>query len=140
VATIRVLLVDDEVEFLETLIKRMRRREIDVDGVGSGGEALTALKEAPADVVVLDVRMPDMNGIDVLREIKAGHPSIEVIMLTGYSNIEVAVRGMELGAFDYLMKPIDIDELLYKIEDAYRAKAIREGHAGAQESDSRAAL
>ena len=139
-ANIRVLLVDDEVEFLETLIKRMQRREVDVDGVGSGEEALTILQENPVDVVVVDVRMPDMDGIEVLREVKTRHPSIEVIMLTGYANIEVAVRGMELGAFDYLMKPIDIDELLYKIEDAHRAKTIREGQSAPWESDSRASV
>lgn len=124
---IRVLLVDDELEFLETLIKRMKKRGVDVEGVGSGEEALTVLEENPADVVVLDVKMPGMNGIDVLGEIKKTHPSVEVIMLTGHANIEVAVRGMELGAFDYLMKPIDIDELLYKVEDACKAKTIRDG-------------
>lgn len=132
-AKIRVLLVDDEVEFLGTLIKRMKHREIDVDGVGSGEEALTSLEEDPVDVVVLDVKMPDMDGIDVLREVKGRHPSIEVVMLTGYANIEVAVRGMELGAFDYLMKPIDIDELLHKIEDAYKARVIQERQSGPQE-------
>ena len=132
-AKIRVLLVDDEVEFLGTLIKRMKHREIDVDGVGSGEEALTSLEEDPVDVVVLDVKMPDMDGIDVLREVKGRLPSIEVVMLTGYANIEVAVRGMELGAFDYLMKPIDIDELLHKIEDAYKARVIQERQSGPQE-------
>jgi len=129
---VRVLLVDDELEFLETLIKRMKKRDVDVDGVGSGEEALTILNEDPVDVVVLDVKMPDMDGIDVLREIKRRHPSIEVVMLTGHANIEVAVRGMELGAFDYLMKPIDIDELLYKIEDAYKAKTIGEKNPSPQ--------
>ena len=129
---IRVLLVDDEAEFLETLIKRMKKRDIDVDGVGSGEEALTILNEDPVDVVVLDVKMPDMDGIDVLREIKRRHPLIGVVMLTGHANIEVAVRGMELGAFDYLMKPIDIDELLYKIEDAYKAKVIQERQSSPQ--------
>lgn len=126
---IRVLLVDDEAEFLETLIKRMKKRQVDIIGVGSGEEALSVLEQEQVDVAVLDVRMPGMDGIEVLREFKKKYPLIEVIMLTGHANIEVAVQGMELGAFDYLMKPIDIDELLYKIEDAHKAKLIRERQA-----------
>ena len=124
--TIQVMLVDDEVEFLDTLIKRMRKRNVDIAGVKSGEEALIALDQNQVDVVILDVRMPGMDGIEVLREIKRRYPLIEVIMLTGHANIEVAVQGMELGAFDYLMKPMDIDELLYKVEDAHKNKKIQE--------------
>jgi len=76
------------------------------------------------DVVVLDVRMPGMDGIQALREIKQRYPLIEVIMLTGHASLEVAIEGMELGAFDYMMKPIEIDELLYKLQDAYKKKSI----------------
>jgi len=123
---IQVLLVDDEVEFLETLIKRMRKRNVDISGVRSGEEALSALEQKPMDVVVLDVRMPGMDGIETLKQIKKRYPLTEVIMLTGHANTEVAVQGMELGAFDYLMKPMDIDELLYKVEDAYKGKTIQE--------------
>ncbi|MBI4774260.1 MAG: response regulator [Deltaproteobacteria bacterium] len=123
---IQVLLVDDEAEFMETLIKRMRKRNVDIAGVKSGEEALSALDRSPADVVVLDVRMPGMDGIETLKQIKKRHPLTEVIMLTGHANMEVAVQGMELGAFDYLMKPMDIDELLYKVEDAYKGKTIQE--------------
>ncbi|MBW1767288.1 MAG: response regulator [Deltaproteobacteria bacterium] len=123
--TIQVMLVDDEVEFLDTLIKRMRKRNVDIAGVKSGEEALIALDQNQVDVVILDVRMPGMDGIEVLREIKRRYPLIEVIMLTGHANIEVAVQGMELGAFDYLMKPMDIDELLYKVEDAHKNKKIQ---------------
>lgn len=122
----KVLLVDDEVEFLETLIKRMQKRAVDAAGVQSGEEALATLDQNPADVVLLDVKMPGMDGIETLREIKRRYPLIEVIMLTGHANVEVAVQGMELGAFDYLMKPMDIDELLYKVEDAYKKKYIQE--------------
>ena len=107
--TIRVLLVDDEVEFLDTLLKRMRKRQVEVAGVYSGEEALRYLESSPVDVVVLDVKMPGMDGIDALRAIKERHPLVEVIMLTGHANVEVAIQGMELGAFDYLMKPMDID-------------------------------
>lgn len=123
---IQVLLVDDEVDFLETLMKRMKKRNVDITGVKSGEEALFALDLNGVDVVVLDVRMPGMDGIETLREIKRRHPLVEVIMLTGHANIEVAVQGMELGAFDYLMKPMDIDELLYKVEDAHKNKLIQE--------------
>ena len=123
---IQVMLVDDEVEFLETLIKRMKKRNLDISGVKSGEEALQALDQNQVDVVILDVRMPGMDGIEALKEIKRQHPLIEVIMLTGHASVEVAVQGMELGAFDYLMKPIDIDELLYKVEDAHKNKLIQE--------------
>jgi DNA-binding NtrC family response regulator len=114
-----VLFVDDEIEFLETLIKRMKKRGITASGVKSGQEALGFLAENQADVIVLDVRMPGMDGIQTLREIKKGNPLVEVIMLTGHASLEVAREGMEIGAFDYLMKPVDIDELIYKLEDAY---------------------
>ena len=123
---IQVMLVDDEVEFLETLIKRMKKRNVDITGVKSGEEALLALDQNQVDVVILDVRMPGMDGIEALKEIKRRHPLIEVIMLTGHASVEVAVQGMELGAFDYLMKPIDIDELFYKLEDAHKNKLIQE--------------
>ena len=123
---IKVLLVDDEAEFSETLIKRMKKRNVDITGVKSGEEALIALDQNQVDVVILDVRMPGMDGIETLKEIKKRYPLIEVIMLTGHASVEVAVQGMELGAFDYLMKPMDIDELLYKVEDAHKNKLIQE--------------
>ncbi|MDP3283617.1 MAG: response regulator [Desulfobacterales bacterium] len=121
-----VLLVDDEREFLETLLKRLLKRRVKVTGVDSGEEALKILKETPPDVVVLDVRMQGMDGLQTLREIKKIRPLVEVIMLTGHANLEVAVEGMEAGAFDYLMKPTDVDELLYKLEDAFKRKKIQE--------------
>ena len=122
----RVLLVDDEKEFLEVLIRRLSKRQVKVDGVYSGEEALQYLQVRPIDVAVLDVKMPGMDGITLLREIKKFNPLIEVIMLTGHASLEVALEGMRFGAFDYLMKPAEIDELLYKIEDAHRAKTIQE--------------
>jgi len=121
-----VLLVDDEVEFLDTLLKRLRKRKLDVNGVHSGEEALRFLEANPVDVVVLDVKMPGMDGLDTLRAIKKALPLTEVIMLTGHAIMEVAIEGMELGAFDYLMKPMDIDELLYKLQDAYKKKALQD--------------
>jgi DNA-binding NtrC family response regulator len=124
--TIKVLLVDDEAEFSETLIKRMKKRNVDITGVRSGEEALQTLDQGPIDVVILDVRMPGMDGIETLRVLKNRHPLIEVIMLTGHASVEVAVQGMEFGAFDYLMKPMQIDDLLYKIQDAHQQKIIQE--------------
>jgi DNA-binding NtrC family response regulator len=123
---LRVLIVDDEKEYLDTLIKRMKKRNLNIQGVESGEDALRRLETDPVDVVVLDVRMVGMDGIQVLREVKNKYPLIEVIMLTGHASTEVAIEGMELGAFDYLMKPVDFDELLYKIQDAGKKKAIQE--------------
>jgi DNA-binding NtrC family response regulator len=120
----KVLLVDDESEFLDTLVKRIKKRNVNAHGVASGEEALAFLNQQSVDVVVLDVRMPGMDGIQALREIKQHYPLIEVIMLTGHASLEVAIEGMELGAFDYMMKPIEIDELLYKLQDAYKKKSI----------------
>jgi DNA-binding NtrC family response regulator len=114
-----VLFVDDETDFLKTLLKRMSKRGIDVRGAGSGEEGLAMMRESTSDIIVLDVRMPGMDGIEMLREIKKQWPLTEVIMLTGHASLEAAREGMELGAFDYLMKPVDIDELLFKIEDAF---------------------
>ena len=121
-----VLLVDDEQEFLQTIVKRLKKRGINASGETSAEKALQRLQNGPVDVVVLDVKMPGMDGIEALREIKKLHPLVEVIMLTGHANVEVAVRGMELGAFDYLMKPMEIDELVYKLEDAYKNKALQQ--------------
>ena len=121
-----VLLVDDETEFLDTLIKRLKKRRVCVDGANSGEEALSIIGDESIDAVVLDVRMPGLDGVETLRKIKEMNPLVEVIMLTGHASLEVAVEGMELGAFDYLMKPVDIDELLYKLQDAYKKKTIQE--------------
>lgn len=124
-----VLFVDDETDYLDTLIKRMSKRKINVAGVKSGEAALEFLKNMPEtqiiDVVILDVRMPGMDGIQTLKEIKNIAPDIEVIMLTGHANLEVAKEGMENGAFDYMMKPADMDDLLLKIQDAYKKKSLR---------------
>ncbi len=121
-----VLLVDDDRDFLDTLVERLRMREIKVDGVYSGEAALEYLDKKQVDVVVLEVRMPEMSGIETLKGIKKRNTLIEVIMLTGHANMEVAIESMELGAFDYLLKPIEIDALLYKIQDAFQKKSIQE--------------
>ena len=122
----KVMLVDDEKDFLETLCKRLLKRKLDVISATGGLEAIAKLEETPVDVVVLDVRMPGMNGIETLKEIKRIKPSVEVLMLTAHADVQVAMEGMELGAFDYLMKPMEIDDLLYKLQDAYKKKWCRE--------------
>lgn len=122
----KVLLVDDEQEYRETLGKRLAKRGLTVAIAASGEEALEKLETFPADVVVLDVKMTGMDGLTALHRIKAGWPLIEVIMLTGHASVEVAIRGLELGAYDYLMKPVDLKELLYKLEDACVRKACQE--------------
>ena len=127
---VKVLLVDDETEFVTTLSKRINKRNVNASVVESGEKALEYMERSPVDVVVLDVKMPGMDGIQTLRAIKERHPLTEVIMLTGHANVEVAIQGMELGAFDYLMKPMAIDDLLYKIEDAFKKKSLQEGRIG----------
>lgn len=122
----KVLLVDDEEDFLTALTERLQNRGIDAQGVKSGEEALEALKSRPVDVVVLDVRMPGISGIDTLEAIKKEYPATEVLMLTGHADLETAFRGMDSGAFDYLVKPVDIDELIYRLQDAHQAKTLSE--------------
>jgi DNA-binding NtrC family response regulator len=123
-----VLLVDDEVEFRELLAKRLTKRRLDVVTAESGEEALSLLAARPIDVVVLDVRMPGLSGTEALREIKRRAPSVEVVMLTGHAQLDVALEDMELGAFDYLLKPVDLDALLYRLQDAYRRKQLHQMH------------
>ncbi len=125
-SAIKILLVDDERDFLRTLGKRLVKRGMTLEMAHSGEEALEKLETYEADVVLLDVKMPIMDGLTVLQTIKQTWPLIEVIMLTGHASVEVAIRGMELGAFDYLMKPMDFEELQYKLEDAFLRKSHRE--------------
>ena len=122
----RVLVVDDEEEFLNHLVKRLKQRELDVRGVLSGEEAIASIREKPVEVVVLDMRMPGMDGIETLKQIKKIDPLVEVIILTGYANTDTAVEVMELGAFDYLIKPMDLDDLIYKIQDANQNRQFRQ--------------
>jgi two-component system, OmpR family, response regulator len=124
--TVRVLLVDDEDDFRTTLANRLRKRKLEVAEAESGRAALNLLKQGTFDVVVLDVRMPGMDGIEALKEIKKTSPLVEVIMLTGHASVESGIEGMRLGAFDYLMKPCDINDLINKIMDAYQRKLIQD--------------
>ncbi len=120
---IKLLLVDDEKAFLDTITKRLEKRDLKVSAVYSGQDALDELgKNKKIEVVLLDVKMPGMDGIQTLIEIKKNFPLVEVIMLTGHATVESAIDGMKIGAFDYLMKPCDIDVLVNKVTDAASKK------------------
>ena len=122
-----VLVVDDEVDFTETAVKRMQKRNLDAAGVTSGEQALELIKARRFDVVVLDIRMPGgMDGILTLREIKRMQPLLEVILLTGHASIETCIEGMKIGAFDYLVKPVKLDNLMVKIKEAFEKKRTHE--------------
>ena len=124
---IKLLLVDDEKAFLDTITKRLEKRDLEVFAVYSGKEALAEIENnKKIETVVLDVKMPQMDGIQTLIEIKKRFPLVEVIMLTGHATVETAIDGMKLGAFDYLMKPCDIDVLVTKVNEAVEKKRIHE--------------
>jgi two-component system OmpR family response regulator len=114
----KVLVVDDERDFLESLVRRLQRRGLDARGATSGMEARKLIASDPPEVVVLDVKMPDMDGIATLRAIKGRDPKLEVILLTGHAEVGSGVEGVELGAFDYLIKPVKLDDLIERIRDA----------------------
>lgn len=116
---LKLMLVDDEERFLETTKKLLNRKGYDVLTALSGKEALDKLRNHFIHVVILDVKMPGMDGVATLKEIKQQYPLVEVIMLTGHATVESAVEGLKSGAFDYLMKPCDLDELLAKAQEAY---------------------
>ena len=123
----KVLLVDDEAPFVEALTKRLTKRELTVVIAFSGAEALEKLeRDTHIDAVILDVKMPGMDGIETLRAIKAKYPLIEVVMLTGHATVDSAIEGMKIGALDYLMKPCDLDVLMAKVQDAYSKKMRQE--------------
>ncbi|MDY6861546.1 MAG: response regulator [Thermodesulfobacteriota bacterium] len=123
---INSLVVDDEKDFVEMLSLRLQEAGGNVKGAYSGKECLEALAEADTDVVILDIKMPGMDGIETLREIKKRHPLVEVILLTGHGAVDTAVEGMKLGAFDYINKPADFEDLLTKLEGARGRKAEQE--------------
>ena len=118
-----VLLVDDEAPFVDTMTKRLTKRKLTVFKSYSGEEALETLKEnSQIDLVILDVKMPGMDGIETLKESRKEFPLVEVIMLTGHATVETSIEGMRLGAFDYLMKPCDMDVLIEKVNAAVSKK------------------
>ena len=114
-----VMLVDDEKPFLEVTQKRLSTRNVKSVTAGSAEECLEKLAEHETlDVVILDMKMPGMDGIEALRNIKKDHPLIEVVMLTGHGTMETAIQAMKKGAYDFLVKPFNIDDLYRTIEEA----------------------
>jgi len=122
-ASIRLLLVDDEIGYLDVLSKRLTRRGFKVTTASSGAEAIRALRNWDFDVAVVDLKMEDMDGIEVLKIFKRMEPSVKVIMLTGHGSERAARDGIEHGAFDYLIKPIDLESLIVRIRAAMASDA-----------------
>lgn len=120
-----ILIVDDEERFRITLAKLLSVKGFEVESVGSAKEALTKIAEGNYDVILLDVKMPEMNGVEALAEIKKLKPYLEVIILTGHASVDVAVEIMRLGGYEYLLKPCPTDELVDKIDAAYERKIKR---------------
>ncbi|MBW2606478.1 MAG: response regulator [Deltaproteobacteria bacterium] len=126
-AMANLLLVDDEVPFVETMTKRLTKRDLDVSTAFNGQEALDKLEKSRSiEVVILDVKMPGMDGLETLEKIRKKYPLVEVVMLTGHATVESAIDGMKLGAFDYLMKPCDMDILISKVGEAAKKKRSHE--------------
>lgn len=122
-----ILVVDDETDFLETIVKRFQKRNIDTVGVTSGEKALELMKERMFDVVLLDIKMPGgMDGIQTLREMKRIQPLTEVILLTGHASVETSIEGLKLGAFDYILKPAKLEDILVKVGEAFQKKETHE--------------
>lgn len=121
----RILIVDDEQRFRITVSKLLKAEGMEVIHVGGAGEALDLIKNQEFDVILLDVKMPGMNGIEALAEIKKIRKDVEVIMLTGHASVDMAMEIMRLGGYDYLLKPCPMDELMLKIETAYERKLER---------------
>lgn len=122
----RLLLVDDEIPFTTNLAKLLSRRGYEVSAVNDGNSALRIVEEQEFDVVVLDQKMPGLDGITTLKELKKKRPLVEVIILTGYSAVDSALDGLELGAYDYTVKPIQLKDLEEKIRQAFERKLLRE--------------
>ena len=118
----RILLVDDEERFLATTQKLLAKKGIDALTASGGAQALDILNSRNVHVVILDVKMPGMDGNETLKEIKTRFPMVEVIMLTGHATVESAIDGLKSGATDYLMKPTGIDELIGKATEAFEKR------------------
>ncbi len=122
---LKVLIADDEVEFASTIVARLKLRNFTANMANSGKEALAMIEQEQPDVLLLDLKMPDLDGFEVLAGLKENYPDLAVIILTGHGSFEAGQRGMELGAYDYIMKPVDLNVLVTKIEDAFQARSSR---------------
>jgi DNA-binding response OmpR family regulator len=122
---LKVLLVDDEEEFVSTLAERLELRNITTLIATDGGQALQIIQTDEPPVVVLDVMMPGIGGLDVLQQIKHNHPEIQIILLTGQGSTKDGIKGMRMGAFDYMVKPVQIEDLIEKMKEAYDASKLK---------------
>jgi DNA-binding response OmpR family regulator len=133
--TVKVLIVDDEENFVELLAERLEARGFNVKKAFNGSEAVSLVTAEDVDVVLLDVMMPGKDGITTLKEIKQIRPLTEVIMLTGHGTVETGIAGMKLGAYDYLLKPTEIEGLQKKLNEAYKRKEDHENRIKQAEVD-----
>lgn len=124
--TMKMMLVDDEERFLSTTKKLLSKKGFEVMTAKSGPDALDILREHNIHVVILDVKMPGMDGIETLKAIKRNYPLVEVIMLTGHATVESAIDGLKSGAADYLMKPTDIGDIILKAREAFGKRQMME--------------
>ncbi len=120
-----VLLVDDEKEFVETLAQRLRMRDVRARTVHSGSAALAALQEEEPDIVLLDLKMPGMDGLEVLRRVRKLYPDLDVIILPGHGGRRDEETARNLGAYDYMKKPVSLEELLPRLKEAIKRKLAR---------------
>jgi DNA-binding NtrC family response regulator len=119
---VKLLLVDDEAEFVETLQARLALRDLDARVARDGAEALSAVETEEPDVIVLDLKMPGIDGIEVLRRVKQAYPNVEVIILTGHGSKQDEETARSLGAFQYMQKPVDLDKLVPQISGAWKRR------------------
>jgi DNA-binding NtrC family response regulator len=122
---IKLLFVDDEVKFLETVAKRLGRGDFEVTTAANGKDAIKVAKKGKFDLALVDLRMPDLDGAEVLKSLKKRHKFLEVIILTGHASIDSAVECTKLGAFDYLEKPYDFEKLVDVLRRAYESRLRR---------------
>ena len=123
----KILLVDDESDVTRILSKRLGRRGYECQAAANGQEAVDAMAQFAFGVIIMDVKMPVMDGMSALQIIHARWPKTQIILLSGHADMQLAVQAMSEGAFGYLMKPVDIDELLFKIEDAVTQARLEAG-------------
>ncbi len=115
---IKILIADDEVEFASTLVTRLLLRKFQASMVNSGQEAIEAIEKECPDILLLDLKMPDLDGLEVLAKLREKHPDLKVVILTGHGSFEAGSEGMALGAYDYIMKPVDLSRLIDIIREA----------------------
>ncbi len=125
----RVLIVDDEEAFANNIAKLISKRGYDIKAVDNGQSAIEALEEMDFDVIILDLKMPGLDGLATLKIIKGKKPGVEVIILTGHGSMDSGIDGIQLGAFDFIMKPVRFDDLYEKIRQAYQRKCVYEENA-----------